>query len=415
MPITIAVIQFPGSNCERETIQAVQRSGMQAEAFLWNQSPDTLKKYHGYIIVGGFSYEDRARAGIIAALDPIIATLREETVLGKPLLGICNGAQILIESGLVPGTEKQQTLLALGHNHRVQNGNILGTGYYNAWVHIKAHRRAHAFNQRLNQQTPLCIPIAHAEGRYIISDELLQALQDNGQIAFQYCDAKGAIKNEFPINPNGSCDNIAALTNINGNVMAMMPHPERTLKGDRVFSAMSNYITAGNYPKMKYFSWPDPDSSLKAYQVPTDCLAFTISTIITDNHAASVQMALHARGIQVTVKRQIYWEIQTSGQTDMLKTHLEQSGELWNSHKEYISPPPRAPHTRSILVFERDDMLGQEKQQVLSHHFGIKNIQNIRHGILWHISSEHKLEEAMDAILESHILYNPTYHECYTY
>src|SRR3990167_7643022 len=99
----IGIIQFPGSNCERETMLAVKRAGMEPVEFLWNESHEKLRSLAGYIIVGGFSYEDRSRAGIIAALDTIISVLREQSEYGKPILGICNGAQILVETGLVPG------------------------------------------------------------------------------------------------------------------------------------------------------------------------------------------------------------------------------------------------------------------------------------------------------------------------
>src|SRR5476649_999628 len=97
----IAIMQFPGSNCERETALAVERAGMQPKEFLWNSPPEKLADFNGFIIVGGFSYEDRSRAGIIAALDPIMQAIKQQSQLGKPVLGICNGAQILVEAGLV--------------------------------------------------------------------------------------------------------------------------------------------------------------------------------------------------------------------------------------------------------------------------------------------------------------------------
>ena len=99
----IAIIQFPGSNTERETFMACSRVGLNAEAFLWNKNHQSLNNFDGFIIVGGFSYEDRSRAGVIAALDPIMEQIKYQAGLGKPVLGICNGAQILVETGMVPG------------------------------------------------------------------------------------------------------------------------------------------------------------------------------------------------------------------------------------------------------------------------------------------------------------------------
>lgn len=118
----IAIIQFPGSNCERETSRAIKRAGMEPVEVLWNVDVSELSQYSGFVIVGGFSYEDRSRAGIIAALDPIMDVLAEHSALGKPILGICNGAQILVEKGLVPGLKNRQLGAALAENIRVQNG-----------------------------------------------------------------------------------------------------------------------------------------------------------------------------------------------------------------------------------------------------------------------------------------------------
>ena len=134
----IAIIQFPGSNCERETMLAVKRAGMEPVEFLWNESREKLREMAGYIIVGGFSYEDRSRAGIIAALDPVMQEIAIQSEKGKPVLGICNGAQVLVETGLVPGLENNKVGMVLTENKRVANGKILGTGYYNAWINMRA-------------------------------------------------------------------------------------------------------------------------------------------------------------------------------------------------------------------------------------------------------------------------------------
>ena len=116
---------------------AVKRAGMEPVEFLWNTREHELADFAGYIIVGGFSYEDRSRAGAIAALDPIIQTLRAQSALGKPILGICNGAQILVETGLVPGLANDQVGMALTDNKRMRDGQVLGTGYYNAWINMR--------------------------------------------------------------------------------------------------------------------------------------------------------------------------------------------------------------------------------------------------------------------------------------
>ncbi len=118
----IAIIQFPGSNTERETILACQRNDLNPVEVLWNEPIKQLSKFEGYIIVGGFSYEDRSRAGIIAALDPVIDQIKIESKKGKPILGICNGAQILVESGLVPGLNNNEIGICLSENNQRKKG-----------------------------------------------------------------------------------------------------------------------------------------------------------------------------------------------------------------------------------------------------------------------------------------------------
>ena len=133
----VAIIQFPGSNTERETFIACARNNINAVEFLWNDDHNKLDQFDGYIIVGGFSYEDRSRAGVIAAQDEIIKEIIIQSESGKPVLGICNGAQILVESGMVPGLRNYEIGAALTENKRVKSGKILGQGYYNVWTNLK--------------------------------------------------------------------------------------------------------------------------------------------------------------------------------------------------------------------------------------------------------------------------------------
>jgi phosphoribosylformylglycinamidine synthase len=243
----IAIIQFPGTNCEHETKRAVDAVGMQGEFFRWNDDYQKLDKFNGYIIPGGFSYEDRSRAGVIASLDPVMKIIKKEAELGKPVLGICNGAQILMESGLIPGLTPPSPPYqgggdyalggALAVNKRVKNNKVLGTGFFNVWVNLKNEGKV------FGSDLPVIkMPIAHGEGRFIFEKFLLNKLIKHKQIVFRYCDVGGRIVDRFPVNPNGSMYSIAGVSNVAGNVIAMMPHPERCEAGLAVFEAMKEYI-----------------------------------------------------------------------------------------------------------------------------------------------------------------------------
>lgn len=216
----IAVILFPGINCEEETLRSVQSVGMQGKIVRWNSDED-LESYDGFILPGGWSYEDRIRAGVISAKDPIMKVIKKQATEGKLVLGICNGCQVLIETGMVPGLEdKIQMALA-------PNLNPFVSGYYCTWVNTKTTGSS-AFTSLIKKNTVIPIPIAHGEGRFVTKDKkLLNRLIKNNQIIFRYCDEKGKVIDKFPINPNGSIYSIAGISNKQGNVLAMMPHPER--------------------------------------------------------------------------------------------------------------------------------------------------------------------------------------------
>ena len=219
----IAVIYFPGNNCEEESSKAILASGMDGKIVRWNERKG-IEKFDGFVIPGGWAYEDRIRAGVIAAKDPIFDIIKKEAENGKPVLGICNGAQALVECGMVPGL-KDKVEMALAPNK-----NPFISGYYCTWVYVKSNEAKDrcAFTKFTEKDEVIPIPIAHGEGRFVTKDkELLDKMIKNRQIIFRYSTKDGKIEDNFPTNPNGAIYNIAAICNKKGNVMAIMPHPER--------------------------------------------------------------------------------------------------------------------------------------------------------------------------------------------
>ena len=412
----VAIIQFPGSNTERETFMACNRAGLNPVEFLWNESHDALKDFSGFIIVGGFSYEDRSRSGVIASIDPIINIIKKESEKGKPVLGICNGAQILVESGMVPGINKYHLSLSLTNNKRVVNKEVLGTGYYNSWAHISCaiDPNKSAFTRLLNSGESIHIPFAHAEGRFVIPESLLEILINNDQVPFRYCDNNGNIINEFPTNPNGSMYNIAALSNASGNVMAIMPHPERTVNGDKIFLSMHDYINSGYKQKISFINYKFDNENAKIYTPENKGLEWVVNMIITDNEASSVESALNQAGVYVSIQRMTHWEIIGGGESSY--SEIEKSGELFNSNKEYIHEYKPDREGVTFLIRQKEDMLGTQKKQSLTERFNIQDINEIRHGVLWNIKVKSgNFDRAIQKILDSQILYNPFSQKCYKY
>ncbi len=217
----VAVLQLPGVNCETESQRLLSATGAEAEVFRWTRSPDELTRFDGFLIPGGFSYQDRVRAGAVAAKDPLLRVLLEGAEKGKPILGICNGCQVLVESGLVPGLEAGAVEVALAAN-RVPGRQ----GYHSRWVAVVADQQTRTpFVEGLTGTFPL--PIAHAEGRFTHEDPaFFERLAADGHVALRYAPLGGR-DSVAAGNPNGALLDVAALTNRQGNVLAMMPHPER--------------------------------------------------------------------------------------------------------------------------------------------------------------------------------------------
>jgi phosphoribosylformylglycinamidine synthase len=212
---TVAVIQFPGSNCEYEAQRAAQYYGFDAQIVRWNEPVDHVRHFDAYILPGGFSYQDRVRAGAIAAKLPVLKTISEAVDAGKSVLGICNGCQILAESGLV-------TEMAMAPNAR----DGVPVGFICNWQYVRVtNPEASLFTRYFTADDVLPVPINHGEGRFVLSDSAQASLPQ--MATFRYCDDQGEIRTEFPINPNGASFNLAGISSSKGNVFAIMPHPER--------------------------------------------------------------------------------------------------------------------------------------------------------------------------------------------
>jgi len=412
----IAIIQFPGSNTERETLMACRRVGLNPVEFLWNDATESLSNFDGFIIVGGFAYEDRSRAGVIAALDPIMNQIKVEANKGKPVLGICNGAQILVESGLVPGLDSHRVGVALTDNKRVKGGHVVGVGYYNTWANLKMSVPPDrcAFTRHLNMDEFINIPLAHGEGRFILPEELLNKMIANDQTVYRYCDDDGNVVDEFPTNPNGSMYNLAAVCNPAGNVMAMMPHPERNENGDAIFASMKDFIENENPITGHSLSFDRPHYEIEKYEPNPDATKWVIDMIITDNEAVSVHNALGQLGYDVSISRQTHWEILVDNEREPILQKIDATGELYNSNKEFISKASTTENIASLLVRQKEDMVGRAKLESLTERFEIGDISEIKRGVIWNVTiNGGNFETILKEILDTHILFNPLSHECY--
>lgn len=228
--LNVGVVVFPGSNCDHDTEYAVASFPEVSPVMLWHNEHD-LKGCDAIILPGGFSYGDYLRCGSIARFSPIMREVIEFAHKGRPVLGICNGFQVLVESGLLEG--------ALIRN--------AGRKFICRQATISVANNATIFTDRYEKGEVLRISVAHGEGNYYASAETIESLEANGQVAFRYTDAEGNATKEA--NFNGSLNNIAGITNKEGNVLGLMPHPERASEtllgsgdGRRVFESLFAHL-----------------------------------------------------------------------------------------------------------------------------------------------------------------------------
>ena len=210
MPVRIGVVVFPGSNCDRDTVHALDLAGAEP-VVLWHEQA-TLEGVAAIVLPGGFAYGDYVRAGVIARFSPVMRAVTDFAAGGGLVLGICNGFQVLAEARLVPGA-------------LLRNASLRFAGQE---VAIAAERLDTPFTHLLDGRRPLRMPVAHGEGRFYADDATLDTLEREGQVVFRYVDAAGApATSDDAANPNGSLRAIAGVMNAAGNVAGLMPHPER--------------------------------------------------------------------------------------------------------------------------------------------------------------------------------------------
>jgi len=219
------VIVFPGSNCDRDVAVAIKNISGHQPQMIWHKET-SINQSDLIVVPGGFSYGDYLRCGAMASTSPIMQDVVKKAKEGVPVLGICNGFQILIESGLLDGALMRNSSLS----------------FICRDILIKPKNQSSVFTKKTQVAK---MPIAHNEGNFFVTSEQLKKIQDNDQIAFQYCDENGNISEHS--NPNGSLENIAGILNENKNVLGMMPHPERAAElahgcedGKTIFESILN-------------------------------------------------------------------------------------------------------------------------------------------------------------------------------
>lgn len=206
--LKFAVVVFPGSNCDRDCWHVLRDVVGYSAELVWHEEEE-LSGFHGVVLPGGFSYGDYLRPGAVAATSPVVRAIRRFAASGGLVLGICNGFQILLEAGLLPGA-------------LVRNANAT---FRCEWVHLRVERTDTPFTGLYAPGEVVRMPIAHGDGRYYAPADVLEELERSGQVVFRYVDPRGRLTPQA--NPNGSVHHIAGLASPDGRVLGLMPHPER--------------------------------------------------------------------------------------------------------------------------------------------------------------------------------------------
>jgi phosphoribosylformylglycinamidine synthase len=224
-----AVLLFPGSNREGDAARALEQANGQKPAIVWHADTELPQGVDLVVVPGGFSYGDYLRCGAIAARSPIMPALHRHAQRGGRVLGICNGFQILVESGLLPGV-------------LLRNANLR---FACRMQHLRVERNDTDFTRQYNAHQVIKVAIAHGEGNYVADPETIARLEGEGRVAFRYCNAEGVVG--YGANPNGSTNDIAGIYSENFNVLGLMPHPENLIDplvggidGRRLFASLAH-------------------------------------------------------------------------------------------------------------------------------------------------------------------------------
>ncbi len=472
----IAVIQFPGTNCEQETLREVRRAGLHGELWRWNKRPEELAEWDGYILPGGFSYEDRIRAGAVAAHEKVMEAIRIQAGKGKPVLGICNGAQILVEAGMVPGPQGRVTAMLAANQRIVSGTGAAKGGYYNGWVWMRlaVDPRRCVFTCSIPRDFQIRIPVAHGEGRFLFleeEEELISALQLG---VFQYCREDGTEAAAFPENPNGSFRALAGVCNKEGNVLAVMPHPERTPDGRALFLSLRRYMEgekvipvslSGAQREKRVEKRPvheelhdllhrrAPDEEIATVggfvepyvpQDPLESVDIFVELLITDNTTETLLSLFARNGIErVKVRRLVHWEIVLKEgeresqeavfgiilaliKSDVLmnvrkEIPLVRIGDTWYDYGDAglirCEKAPRSlshPLPSTFLVRDRTNAEGELAKRTLENRLRFYAVKSIRHGVVWQFSGEER-NRARDFAFQHSLLANPIGQDIYSF
>ncbi|MGI6432964.1 MAG: phosphoribosylformylglycinamidine synthase subunit PurQ [Sphaerochaetaceae bacterium] len=412
MKARLAVIEFPGTNDITTVVKAAKKANIEAVVYRWNEKELDFSSFDAYVLAGGFSFQDRSRGGIIAALDPLMEKLKSEDAKGKPILGINNGAQILLEAGLVPGFDRYEVAGSCAPNLQLVDNTVLDASFYHATVFVKPLNSSLFF-----ENTVIEGYIGTTEGRFVFEPEVLKMLYENKVAMLQYCDFEGTVAQEFPTNPTGSMDNLAAIGNHKGNVLASMVQPKPPALSQMLLAMVTNKKLKSSFVP---FTLPSRAPSKSIRQATQKDAELIVGTAITDDTSLSVEKRLHLMGIAVRIQRFIHWEIgkqenASAKQWEADVATAKKSFELYNHNKEYLLQTlPSSDLAFLTRCSATEDALGRKTAQVLQKHYGITTFASLRHSVLWLLTVDENAtfdkEEVIEKALATNIFNNPISH-----
>jgi phosphoribosylformylglycinamidine synthase len=412
--VRFAVIAFPGTTGETETVRAFRQNGMEAEIVLWNDAGmikgSRCDDFDGYCLPGGMSFGDYGRGGLLASRQPILEVIRKEAAKGKVILGIGNGAEILVESGMIPGYGNGAVACAVERRMRAD-------GSEGGWSSLRnvAPKNRSAFNRfagglRLVGMNP--------PRRFVFGDPaVLEAVRKNSQIVFRFGDqgkGRGSDSQE--------AESIAALCNPSGNVLAILSHPEQDPQGggNPIFQSIREWIESRSQSGYSALGLYQGIQSIKPF-APAD-VEFIVRTKSVDNERKMVEAALEAKGLKVNLKRYTYWSAKLKSGAEGMETvrRILESGVLANLNKDWVTvriaggsyqykegrglQDIELDSSKWLVVCEKADFVGSSIGDELRERWNMP-VESLAHGILWEV--ENADDQTVYEVIRTKILYNP--------
>jgi phosphoribosylformylglycinamidine synthase len=419
----VGVLPISHAEAVSEIMDAIAYTGMEPKALQWDEATVAeLSALDAYVIIGDDTVDSTACESLVAVLHPLVLELKQQTQQGKPLLGIAQGANLLINSGLVPGLESEKVGMAIVTvcgDVEMRAGQSTES-LIPACMRLTPQYQRNAFTRYLTPKDILTLSFSQQSRSFVVSKALYAELQEQGQLLFQYCDTNGNHHLDQPFSQSDSVldlvPQVAAVSNKAGNVLAVIPSVEMATSGEVIFSSMREYIENNLYRAVPPLHYYPRRSVLQRYQQPLGARVCLVELLSENEKLKQLQNVMQQHGIAAEVRCYLHWEMQGVSEAEWLK--LLKSGLLGRPDKENVKEALMADqNTGAILVRQKLEQYDHLKFGTLKPSVSLPDKTELRQGLVWEFEFQPSVDvtRMLEKIFILQVIAQPVVHTCLRY